>query len=139
MREFFAPPPLLAVALMVVNDRWLKARFHNGLTGKLSDVAICFFLPLFLSALLGLGWTRHPRARIVVGAVGAAGVFVGQELWPAFQAGLLAGLSAVGRPLGIERFQLTSDPTDLWALLMVPLAVGYGLHRVRGGIRRTGT
>jgi hypothetical protein len=44
---------------------------------------------------------------------------------------------AVGRPLGIERLQLTSDPTDLWALLMVPVAALYGLRRVRGGISKT--
>jgi hypothetical protein len=41
MTEFFAPLPLAAVALMVVNDRVLKPLFHNGVTGKLSDVAIC--------------------------------------------------------------------------------------------------
>jgi hypothetical protein len=132
LREFFAPWPLVAVALMVVNDRWLKGMFHNGVTGKLSDVAICFFLPLFSSALLSLVWQRHPRARIFVGAVVASAVFVGQESWPAFQAGLLAMLDVVGRPLGIARFQLTADPTDLLALLMVPVAVWYGLRRVRG-------
>ena len=65
MTEFFAPLPLLAVGLMVVNDRVLKPRLHNALTGKLSDLAVCFFLPLFVSALLGFLLKRHPRARIV--------------------------------------------------------------------------
>ena len=32
--EFFAPLPLVALALLVTNDVWLKARFHNALTGK---------------------------------------------------------------------------------------------------------
>ena len=137
LREFFAPWPLFAVAVMVVNDRWLKGIFHNWVTGKLSDVAICFFLPLFTSALLSLVWQRHPRARIVVGALLASAVFVGQESWPAFQAGLLSALQVLGRPLGLTRFQLTSDPTDLLALLMVPVAVWYGLRRVRGGISPT--
>ena len=137
MREFFAPWPLCAVAVMVVNDRWLKALFHNWVTGKLSDVAICFFLPLFTSALLGLVWQRHPRARILVGAAVAMAVFVGQESWPAFQVWFLSTLRVVGRPLGLARFQLTSDPTDLLALLMVPVAVWYGLRRVRGGISKT--
>ena len=52
--EFFAPLPLAALALTVVNDVWLKPAFHSGLTGKLSDVGICFFMPLFLSELLGI-------------------------------------------------------------------------------------
>jgi hypothetical protein len=39
-------------------------------------------------------------------------------------------LRVVGAPLGLEHFALTSDPTDLWTLLMVPLAVAYGFHRV---------
>ena len=45
--EFFAPLPLAAVALLVVNDTWLKPAFHNALTGKLSDVAVCFMMPAF--------------------------------------------------------------------------------------------
>ncbi len=48
--EFFAPLPLAALALTVANDIWLKPAFHSELTGKLSDVGICFFMPLFLSA-----------------------------------------------------------------------------------------
>jgi hypothetical protein len=37
--EFFAPVTLAALALMVVNDIWLKHAFHSAVTGKLSDVA----------------------------------------------------------------------------------------------------
>ena len=39
---------------LVVNDVWLKPAFHSALTGKLSDVAVCFFMPLLLSELLGI-------------------------------------------------------------------------------------
>ena len=130
MPEFFAPAPLLAVALMVLNDRVLKPRFHNAVTGKLSDLAICLFLPLFTSALLGLAWRGRPRARMLVGAGLAAFVFVGQEIWPAFQRLFLGALRVVGGPLGLQHFALTSDVTDLWALLMVPVAVAYGWRRL---------
>jgi hypothetical protein len=130
MPEFLAPLPLLAVGLMVVNDRVLKPRWHNAITGKLSDIAVCFFLPLFVSALLGLPWKRHPRARIVAGAVIAGSFYVAQEIWKGFEQAFLAVLRVVGAPLGLEHFALWSDVTDLWALLMLPLAVVYGFHRV---------
>ena len=130
MTEFFAPLPLLAVGLMVVNDRVLKPRLHNALTGKLSDLAVCFFLPLFVSALLGFLWKRHPRARIVVGAAVAGSFYVAQEIWKGFEEAFLATLDVVGAPLGLQHFALWSDASDLWALLMLPLAVAYGFRRV---------
>ena len=140
MPEFFAPLPLLAVGLMVLNDRVLKPRLHNALSGKLSDVAVCFFLPLFVSALLGFVWKRHPRARIVVGAAIAGLFYVAQETWKGFEQAFLAVLRVVGAPLGLEHFALWSDASDLWALLMVPLAVAYGFHRVaRDGRPASGT
>jgi hypothetical protein len=142
MPEFFAPAPLLAVGLMVVNDRFLKPRYHNAITGKLSDLAICFFLPLFTSALLGIVWPGRGRTRVLVGAGVAALVFVAQETWPAFQAAFLGALRVVGAPLGLGHFALTSDMSDLWALLMLPLAVAYAWHRVeadRPRLARTAT
>ncbi len=131
MPEFIAPAPLLAVGLMVANDRFLKPRFHNALTGKLSDLAICFFLPLFVSAMLGVVWPSRRVSRILAGAGVAALVFVAQETWPAFQAAFLGALRVVGAPLGLRRFVLTSDLSDLWALLMVPPAAAYALHRTK--------
>jgi hypothetical protein len=131
MTEFFAPLPLAAVALMAVNDRFLKGWFGNAVTGKLSDIAICFFLPLFTSALLGLVWRKHPRVRVLVGAGIASFVYIAQEIWPGFRDAFLAALHVVGAPLGMDRFQLTEDLTDLLTLLMVPLAVAYGWKRLR--------
>jgi hypothetical protein len=131
MRELAAPLPVAAVLLMVVNDRVLKPRFHNALTGKLSDIAICFFLPLFVSALLAIVWRSRPRTRLLVSAALAAFVFVGQEIWPAFQSAFLHMLHMVGGPLGLRSFALTTDATDLWALAMVPLAIAYGWRRLK--------
>ena len=50
--EFFSALPLAAVALFALNNGVLKRAWPGLITGKLSDVTICFFLPLFLSALL---------------------------------------------------------------------------------------
>jgi hypothetical protein len=138
LTEFFAPWPLAAVFLMVINDRVLKPRFHNAVTGKLSDLGICFFLPLFSSALLGILWRAHPRARLLVGAGLATFVFTSQEIWPGFQAAFLALLRLVGGPFGLRRFELVSDWSDLWALLMVPLAVAYGCKRLKSVPSRPG-
>jgi len=115
---------------MVINDRVLKSRFHNAVTGKLSDLAICFFLPLFCSALLGIVWQGHPRIRLVLGALLAAFVFTAQEIWTGFQVTFLALLRRIGGPLGLGHFGLTTDWSDLWALLMVPLAIAYGWRRL---------
>jgi hypothetical protein len=131
MPEFFAPLPLAAVGLMVLNDRVLKRWLANAVSGKLSDIAICFFLPLFTSAVLGLLWRRHPRARVLVGAAITTFVYTAQEIWPWFRELFLAANRAVGAPLGLHGFALTEDATDLLTLLMVPLAVAYGWRRLR--------
>lgn len=132
LTEFFAPLPLAAVALMAVNDRFLKPRFGNAITGKLSDIAVCFFLPLFTSAVLGLVWRRHPRIRVLAGAGIAAFVYTAQEIWPWFRDLFLDLNRVVGKPLGLHHFALTDDLSDLLALLMVPVAVAYGWRRLRG-------
>jgi hypothetical protein len=130
MREFIAPLPIAAVALMVVNDRLGKPYLHNEVSGKLSDVAVCFFLPLYLSAVLGLLWWRHPRARLLVACTVAGLFYLAQEIWPAFARLFLAALRVVGAPLGLDHFALTSDATDLLTLFMVPLAYAYGSCRL---------
>ncbi|HMF39418.1 MAG TPA: hypothetical protein VKQ32_01930 [Polyangia bacterium] len=133
--EFFAPLPLAALALIVVNDVWLKPAFHSALTGKLSDIALCFFMPLFVSELLGILFGVSPRARLAVGALITTALYTAQEIVPPFTRFALAVLGAVGPHLGIHRaFRLTSDWTDLFCLALVPAAVWYGrwrLERIR--------
>ena len=140
--EFFAPLPLAALALLVVNDVWLKPAFHSALTGKLSDVAVCFFMPLLLSELLGIlcGWP--PRRRLLAGAIVTASLFAALEVIAPFTRLALDCLDRVGPYLGIHRrFRMTSDGTDsrllaagagrrrLWAK---PLAPGRPLRRSEG-------
>lgn len=128
--EFLAPWPLFAVVVMGVNDHVLKAQFHNAVTGKLSDFAICFFLPLFVSAAMGLFSQRAPRVRLVVAACIAATVFALLEMSDAVGNAFLEGLRVVAPLVGVQRVGFTRDPTDLLALVMVPLAVWYGARRI---------
>lgn len=126
LAELGAAAPLGAVCLLAANDHQFKRLFHNALTGKLSDVAICFLLPLLVSAVLGLvcGWPG--RRRLAVGAVVATLVFTLLEL--SDTAGALF-VHATGA-LGLGSGPLTRDPTDLLALASVPLAVAYGRRRL---------
>lgn len=132
MPEFFAPAALAAVALLALNDHVLKPWLHDAVTGKLSDLAICFFLPLYLSALLGLVWRAPASWRLAVAAALTAAVFGALELSPLAGRWFCAANDAVAGALGMaRRCRLTRDPTDLAALAVVPLAVAYGRARAR--------
>jgi hypothetical protein len=134
--EFFAPLPLMAVATMLVNDHWLKATFHSELTGKLSDVAVCFFMPLFLSELLGLVFGLRPTLRLCVGAIVTTVLYVGLEVFHPMTRAALRILGAIGPYLGISRrFRMTEDWSDLLCVALVPLAVAYGRFRLKARTR----
>ncbi|HEX8693531.1 MAG TPA: hypothetical protein VF746_14005 [Longimicrobium sp.] len=105
------PPALGALALLLLNDFVLKAAFPGALTGKLSDFAGLFLFAVFWSALF-------PRHRAQVALLAAAG-FV---LWksPLAQPAIDAW-NALG-PFPVAR---VVDPTDLVALLVLPLACAW--------------
>ena len=130
MREFFGFLPLAAVAMLGINDWVLKGAFHNTLTGKLSDLAGCFFLPLYVSALLSLVRWRNGAARLTTGALVTAVLFASIKLSSAAAEGVCAGLGLIARPLGFPTLRIVSDPTDLIALVMIPLAWRYGARRL---------
>lgn len=138
--EFFAPLPLAALALTVVNDVWLKPAFPSELTGKLSDVGICLFMPLLVSELLGILLGLRPRARLWAGALVTTAVYTAQEIVLPFARFALSVLRAIGPRLGIHGvFELTSDWADLVCLLLVPVAAWYGQRRLsRLGVERVG-
>ena len=107
---------------------FLKFAFHNALTGKLSDIAICFVMPLLVSAALGSIGGVGRRWRLGIGAAVTVIVFSALEMsdW--------AGgwfVRAVAFVFGAQHTVLTRDPTDLLALACVPLAVAYGLRHAR--------
>jgi hypothetical protein len=137
------PACLLALALVILNDRVLKVHTPGFLTGKLSGFAGLVYFPLFVvAALEGARWLlrRHrwelgPRSILVVSALTGAMVVLiktwgpaaefyranlGVVLWPAY-----APLDLIqGRGLPpVRRVGLAQDLTDLVSLvaLVVPI------------------
>jgi hypothetical protein len=128
--EFFSLSPLLAVALLGVNDAVLKAQFHNAITGKLSDFAGCFFLPLYTSALVKLAAPRLKLGRrLSIGVATTLAIFVPASLSRSAADAICAAVAMVGEPLGFGPFWIAADPTDLIALPFVALAYLYGLFK----------
>jgi len=109
---------LIAFAVLVLNDHWLKGSglLPGALTGKLSDFAGLFVAPVLLSGCSALfGW-RGVRARVTWFAFLSVG-FCAIKLNATAAGALEAVLGACGGP---SRFW--SDPTDLLALVVLPLA-----------------
>lgn len=129
-REFLAPVPLCGVAVMALNDFALKPAFHNALTGKLSDFAICFFLPLYLSALAGIALAAPARLRLFAGALATALVFAALKLSPAAAGAFTRAVAALVRPAGFGTLRAAADPTDLIALPMVLVALWYARRQL---------
>jgi len=125
--------PIVAVVVLVLNDHVLKRLFHNGVTGKLSDLAICFVMPLLVSTLVGVVAPWRVEARLRVGAAVACVVFASLEMSDTAAAAFNTALSW----LGIRHMVMTRDPSDLLALIMVPVAVAYGDRRLHRAPRAT--
>jgi hypothetical protein len=139
------PWSLLAAAALAFNVFWLRRRHPGVVSGKLSDVAICFLLPVLLVAAAEWlrAFARLCGARVGV-RLGRRGIWVACGLsaayfallktWPAFTGVHRALLGGVDALLGGGRsFRNLADPTDLVALVMVPLS---GWHLGRGVGRR---
>ena len=128
MPELVAPLPLAAAALVLVNDRVLKGAFPGLVTGKLSDVAGAFVLPLFLSALLALV-TRWPlRARLAAGTAFTVIAIAAVKLSPVAAGATARALDAMWVPLGLSRAQIVVDPSDLVAAPLALAAYAYGCN-----------
>ena len=115
--------PLASLALFAANNFLLKRAYPGLVTGKLSDIACCFFLPLFVSATLGfVGWRAKAVQRVAVGACAALVVFVLVKTSPWASGWLDAVIGAVtaGR-MAANRV----DPTDLVAAPFALLAIAY--------------
>jgi hypothetical protein len=113
---------------MAVNDAYLKPAFHDALTGKLSDLAGCFFLPLFISAVLALATGWPLRRRLAIGCAATAPFFILISTSPAVAGAVCAGLETLSAPMGFSGHRIASDPSDLLALPMIAAAWWYGLR-----------
>ncbi len=124
-REFFSIAPLAAIALLAANDHLFKAAFHNTITGKLSDFAGCFFLPLYVSAVLT--WvTKWPlERRMWVGSIVTLAIFVPVSVSRPAADFVCRLIELAALPMGLGAQRIASDPTDLIAVPMICLAVLY--------------
>ena len=108
-----SPAFLLAIAVLAINDWVLKPAFGNWVTGKLSDFAGVFALPLLWCAFFP---TRR-RAGFVLTAVGFM-------LW---KSPLVEQALAAWNSVGVWRLSRVVDYTDLVAL--VALLPAYRIAR----------
>ncbi|MFT3913696.1 MAG: hypothetical protein QM704_06200 [Anaeromyxobacteraceae bacterium] len=138
--ELAGPLPLGAAALLALNDHLLKAAFPGAITGKLSDLAGCFVLPLFLSAALACATPWPRRRRLAIGAVVTAAAFAAVKLSAAAAGAVTAALDLATVPLLGASNRIVVDPTDLVALPLVLAAFAWGARRpeLGAGVEFTG-
>ena len=137
------PAALVALGLVILNDRVLKVHVPSAFTGKLSDFAGLVYFPLFVVAFIeGVRWLLNrrrwemsPRSVVVVSVISgiilvliktwspAAEIYrsyLGVVLWPAY----LPGNLIQGRGLPeIRRVGVVEDRSDLLALVALAVPV----------------
>jgi hypothetical protein len=127
--EYFSALPLAAVALFALNNGVLKRAWPGLVTGKLSDLLICFFLPLFISALLVRLSRLGVASRMAIGIAVTATIFVAVKTSPAASGVLDRDIARLLAPVGIRTAPNRVDLTDLCALPMLPLAWLYARRK----------
>lgn len=106
LRNLLSPIFIFCLLLLLLNDFYLKATFHNMLTGKVSDLCGLFIFPIFWSAVF-------PQRKLWVFIVSGV-LFI---YWKSeFASGLIELVNTI---FSIQR---TVDPTDLIALPVLLLA-----------------
>lgn len=120
--EFFGVLPLMAVALFALNNGVLKGAFPGLVTGKLSDLLICFFLPLFVSAVLARVSRLEAGTRVAAGIALTAAIFVAVKTSATASHLLDHDIAWLLQPFGLRSAPNRVDVTDLCALPMLALA-----------------
>lgn len=139
IHELLAPLPVIAIALLVVNDRLLKGTGPEWLTGKLSDVTGVFVFPLAATALVdlvGYGLSKLGlntdftlrRWKLVVAMAFTAIVFASIKLSPAIAAQVERLWAAV-----IPGAEIYPDPTDVICLVMLAATWWHGRRAIARG------
>ncbi len=113
--EFFNIWVIASVVLFSINNFYLKAQFANWFTGKLSDLLVCFFLPLFISAILALFQITF-KWRLAIGIGVCALTLTLLKTSPVVSSLFSHYLSQLNQNLGFGASHNLADPTDLIAL-----------------------
>ncbi len=116
------PTAILAITLLLINDWILRIYWPSWWTGKIGDFAWLFFFPFLLAAILSIflpSRTKDQEKTIKVLAFVLTGlIFTLPNSIPSINAILNQLLESVlGLPTDIR-----TDPTDLIALISLPLA-----------------
>jgi hypothetical protein len=114
------PVILAALILTALNDHFLKAYFHNFLTGKISDITGLFYFPVFLYALYDL--YKKPKSsheKINLKKI-AWCVMVTDFLYIIFKfTGVRLWL------MGVLPVQIVNDPSDVLAITINIATLAY--------------
>ncbi len=130
LRALASRPAWIAVGILLVNDIYLKFAFPSTITGKLSDIAELFVLPLAVTVVaLSVAAGTPRRATVISAALYAAigAVFIAMKTDVGFASAVRAALG----PVTGGGTTAVADPTDLVALpaLVISFAVIYrALH-----------
>jgi hypothetical protein len=127
--EFFGVLPLLAVGLFALNNGVLKHAWPGWFTGKLSDLTVCFFLPLFVSALLQRLSRLDAASRVAAGIALTATIFIAVKVSVTASGVLDRDVAILLQPFGIRTTPNRVDVTDLCALPMLALAWLYASRK----------
>lgn len=130
--EFFGLLPLASVALFALNNAVLKRAWPGLVTGKLSDLTVCFFLPLFISALLERVSRLGIATRVAAGIALTATIFIAVKTSLAASQVLDRDIALLLGPLGARTAPNRVDVTDLCAL---PMLAAAWLHARRKAAR----
>src|SRR5438105_10496037 len=97
-RVLGSKPAWIAIGVLLINDGYLKYAFPSAVTGKLSDVAELFVLPLAVAVVALSVAAKFPRfaIAIAVGVYAAIGaVFVAMKTDVGFASAIRAALGPV--------------------------------------------
>ncbi len=128
---FFRLPVLAAVLGFAVNNFYLKSLYPGWWTGKVSDCAAAFFLPLFIAALIARLLPRLGFARFYYGTAITVLLFLSVKASRLGSELLNAAIDGCTVWSGLHLRTNLADPTDLIALPLCGLALKYARQATR--------
>jgi hypothetical protein len=121
LRVLGSPPAWFAIAVFLLNDHVLKYQFPSYLTGKLSDFASLYVMPVALIVpmlILTLPLPRIAHGVSIASFIAVGAVFTAIKV----DAGLSLSLRTLLVPLTGGGVMAVTDPTDLMALPVLLLS-----------------